>query len=116
MTIELYEQGFENAKRLIREGSFVDDRGDWGEVNPGTEEENAFIDSEGLGAYALWHLGVRPEDSREDKGAWAFPYGDYRSVHRSALLAAQERATQYGYESIRAAAVELLELLDAAAG
>lgn len=116
MSIELYDQGFDYAKRLISEGRYVADEGDWGEVNPGTEAQNAFIDEHGLHAWGLWHLGVRPDDPRDTKEAWAFPYGDYQNVHRAGLMAAEERARQYGYESIRVAAVQLLELLDEAAG
>lgn len=114
MSIELYREGYDFASKLISEGNFVDDHGDWTEVNPGTEQENAFIERVGIQQYALWHLGVHPDKDRDDKTAWAFPYGDYQKVHRAGLLAAEERAKQYGYEEIRRAALDLLSELDAA--
>lgn len=109
--IELNEAGFEYAKKLIEDGQVVLDQGDWGEVNPDTEQQDQFIEEDGMEAYSLWHLGTRPEYDRETKQCWAFPYGDFEKVHRSGLMAAEERARQYDYEDIRAAAVELLEML-----
>lgn len=116
MSIDLYDEGLDYAKKLIGEGRYVVDKGDWGEVNPGTQAQNSFIEEHGLHAWSLWHLGVRPDAPRETKEAWAFPYGDYENVHRAGLMAAEERARQYGDESVRLAAGQLLELLDEAAG
>ena len=115
MSIEVYKEGFENAKWLISEGHFVDDKGNWDEINPGTQEEDAFIREHGVAAYAKWHLGVKEGGSREDKTTYSFPYGDFKNVHRSALMAAEERAKQYSHFAIRDAAVELISQLDEAA-
>ncbi len=112
MRDQLYQPGVEYARELIRAGHFVVDKGDWQEVNPGTEQSDAFIEEAGVEAYAKWHLAYKPELDANDKTAYAFPYGDYENVHRSALMAAEERARQYQYEEIRLVAVELLELLD----
>lgn len=109
--IELFDAGFEHAKRLIGEGRVVLDKGDWHSVNPGTEATDAYISEYGYEAYGLWHLGIRADDSRETKEAYAFPYGDFENVHRAGLKAAEERARQYDYEQIRAAAQQLLDLL-----
>lgn len=116
MSIEVNQAGFDYARKLIAEGRFVADHGDWGEVNPGTEAQNAFIEENGIEAWSLWHLGRRAGDAEDNKETWAFPYGDYQNVCRSGLLAADERARQYGYDDIRQAALDLLRLLDDAAG
>ena len=116
MSVELYEAGYEYAKRQIAEGHYVADKGDWSEANPGTAAQDAFIEEHGLKAYADWHLGIKPDRSYEDKSTYDFPYGDYHVVHRAGLLAAEERAQQYNYLPIRDAARQLLQQLDQAAG
>lgn len=111
MAIELNNSGFIHARKLIADGHFVDDlHGEWSEINPGTEEQNRFIDAEGMALYGDWHLGKNPEDNPDRKEAYSFPYGNYQNVYRSGLIAAEERAAQYGYEDIRAAAEELLRV------
>lgn len=109
--IQLYVDGYEYAKQLIENDMVVLDKGDWGEVNPGTAETDEYIESHGYEAYSLWHLGIRPDYSRDTKEAWSFPYGDFQRVHRAGLKAAEERARQYGYEEVRQAAQNLLDML-----
>ncbi len=114
MGIEVYRPGVEQAKRLIAEGRVSNRKGDWHEINPGTEQQDEFIEENGLQAWALWHLAYRPEDDPDTKSAYAFPYGDYDTVCREGLLAAEERAKQYGYEEVQVVALELLSLIDEA--
>jgi hypothetical protein len=63
-------------------------------------------------AYGEWYLGLDAEASEETKERHSFPYGDFRRVHRSGLIAAKQRASQYGHEEVEKAADALLELLD----
>ncbi len=112
MALEVYEEGVEYARNLIEQGRVSNDPGQWHEINPGTEQQDSFIDEYGLRAWALWHLAHDPEADPETKSAYEFPYGDYETVCREGLLAAEERAKQYGYEEIRRVALELLSLVD----
>ncbi len=114
MSLEVYGPGVEYAKELIAQGRVSNDPGQWHEINPGTEEQDAFIDENGLRAWSLWHLAHRPDADPDTKGAYEFPYGDYQTVCREGLLAAEERSKQYGYEEINAVALELLRLVDQA--
>jgi hypothetical protein len=64
-----------------------------------------------LPEYARWHLAIDESHAPETKARYKFPYGDFRTVHRCALLAARSTARQYGYNEIESAAERLIELL-----
>lgn len=116
MGLELYREGYEQARRLIEEGKVSNDAGQWHVTNPGTGEQDTFIAENGIEAWGLWHLAVNPDHPRDSKEAYGFPYGNYQTVCREGLLAAEERSRQYGYTEINAAATELLGLADEALG
>src|SRR5260370_1686613 len=93
--VKLNESAFEYAKKLITEGKAVlDQRDDWSEHQPSTQEENRFIEENGFAEYARWHLGVDEERPADTKARYKFPYGDFRNVHRCAVLTAEPRAGQ----------------------
>lgn len=106
--LALDENAFAFARQLIKEGRSVPDgKGAWSEHKPSAQEENEFIRLHGLGEYAKWHLGVDDHYPGNTKQRYKFPYGDFKNVHRCALLAAKARARQYGYTEIENAAAEL---------
>jgi hypothetical protein len=84
----------------------------WSDGAPSTEDANAKIERDGYDGYGEWHLGLDDEASEETKDRFGFPYGDFRRVHRSALIHAKQRASQNGHDEIVAAADELLAHLD----
>jgi hypothetical protein len=91
--MKLNERAYDYAKKLIAEGKFVlDDRDDWSEHQPSTQDENRFIEEHGMDEYALWHLGINEDQPAENKGRYRFPYGDFEAVHRCGVLAAESRA------------------------
>ena len=101
MAIELNEEGFNYAKSLVEEGRVVNDlHGEWDEINPGTREQNEFIEEHGMEAFGRWHLGFKVGGSRQDKTSYSFPYGNYKDVYRSGIIAAEERAAQYHHEEV----------------
>ena len=102
----------EYAKNLIQQGHVVvDKRNAWSEHQPSAEEENEFIRQHGFEEYAKWHLGIDDTHAENTKARYKFPYGDFKNVHRSALLAAKGRARQHSYSDIENAAVQLLEMI-----
>ncbi|MDB6091179.1 MAG: hypothetical protein JWN85_3963 [Gammaproteobacteria bacterium] len=112
MAVELNRPAFDYAKDLLREKRFVnDERGNWSEHQPITREENRFIRAHGFGEYGRWHLGFDNEAEEDSKERYKFLYGDFRNVHRCALLAAEVRAGQYKYLDIERAAHELHVLI-----
>ena len=64
-----------------------------------------------LEAFAKWHLAYDTEASEEAKSRYKFPLGDFKKLHRSALVAAKQRAGSEDYNDVQSAADRLLEIL-----
>ena len=111
MSISLNPQGAAYARQLIQDGKIKNDDGHWSQHNPDARQENAFLDKHEMEEYANWHLGLDKSAGVDSKGAYKFPCGDFKTVHRDGLIAAKERAAQQGYADIEQAATELLALL-----
>jgi hypothetical protein len=113
MSIELNEPALRHARALVRDGKVErDERDDWSEAAPSPDEENAFIERKGWTEYSHWHLGIDKSENRQTKGAYSFPIGDFRKVHRSGVVSAESRAGQYDHTEIRDALKSLLALID----
>ena len=84
----------------------------WGDVQPSADDENAFLENHPWDEYALWHLGLTVGATDETKARYAFVCGDFRRIHRSALIACQYRAAEWDHKAIELAAHELLQDLD----
>ncbi len=113
MAVQLNQSAFRNARRLINEGNVVaDDRDAWSEHQPSTQEENEFIREHGFDEYGKWHLGIDDQQDKNRKRRYKFPYGDFRNVHRCAILSAESRAGQYKYFDIENAAAHLHGMID----
>lgn len=113
MAVRLNRRGYQQARQLVQEGkATADGRDDWSEHQPSAQEENRFIERHGFDAFARWHLGEDDEAGRETKRRYKFPYGDFKRVHRCALLAAESRAGQYKYADIEQAAHRLHEMIE----
>jgi len=104
-----------HARELIDKHQYVLDS-DWGDVQPGAEAQNAFLATHTWQEYAAWHLGLTEGANDETKARHAFVYGDFRRVHRTALIACVYRASEWRHKQIELAAHDLLQLLDGAAG
>ncbi len=103
------------ARQLIDARQYVLES-DWGEVQPSAEDENAYLESHSWEEYAEWHLGLTEGASEETKARFGFVYGDFRRIHRSALIASQYRAAEWHHKEVELAAHELLQRLDDASG
>jgi hypothetical protein len=113
MTIKLKQSGFEHAKKLIRERRCVlDGRDDWSDHRPARTAENRLIEEHGWAAFGRWHLAEDDEIAAHNKSRYKFPYGDFKNVHRCAVLSAESRAGQYKYVEIELAAAHLHGMLD----
>lgn len=114
MTVRLNRKAFDHAKKLIGDAKDThDERDDWSEHAPSTKQQNDFVTKNGWQEYALWHLGVDDEKSEKTKGRYSFPYGDFRKVHRCAVISLESRAAQNDHDDIAKAAKELLKRIDA---
>jgi hypothetical protein len=109
------DRGVARARRLIEARRYVL-RSDWGVVQPGAAEENAFLESHDWDDYAEWHLGLTDGATDATKARYAFVYGDFRRLHRSGLIACVYRAAEWRHKDVELAAHDLLQVLDRASG
>jgi len=107
--------GVAQAEKLIDGRQYVLDS-DWGDVQPDAEAENTFLEGHSWDEYGAWHLGLTEGASEETKARYAFVCGDFRRVHRSALIACVYRASEWRHKEVELAAHDLLQQLDAKAG
>jgi hypothetical protein len=103
------------ARELIEARQYVLDS-DWGDVQPNADAENAFLKSHSWDEYAAWHLGLTEGAEDETKARYAFVYGDFRRVHRTALIACVYRAAEWRHKQVELAAHDLLQVLDENSG
>ena len=104
-----------NCRRLIDAKQYVLDS-DWGDVQPGAEAQNAYLEKHSWAEYANWHLGLTVGASEETKARYAFVFGDLRRVHRTALIACVYRASEWRHKDVELAAHDLLQRLDQTSG
>ena len=101
-----------HCERLIDSRQYVLDS-DWGEVQPGADDQNAYLENHSWEDYAAWHLGLTDGANDETKARHAFVFGDFRRVHRTGLIACVYRASEWRHKEIELAAHDLLQQLDA---
>ena len=112
---EVNPAAVEHARKLIRAKQYVLDS-DWGDVQPGADAQNGYLDRHSWDEYAAWHLGLTVGANDETKARYAFVYGDLRRVHRTGLIACVYRASEWRHKKVEIAAHDLLQELDEVAG
>jgi hypothetical protein len=105
------QSGVDHCRKLIDARQYVV-RSEWGDVQPGADDENAYLESHDWPEYGAWHLGLTEGASDETKARYGFVYGDFRRVHRMGLIACLYRAAQWEHKQIELAAHDLLQHLD----
>ena len=112
-TTRLNENAFAYARELIIQGHVVlDKKNDWGDDRAAAAQENDFIRGHGIAEYEKWFLGVDVTHAQSTKARYKFPFGDFKNIHRSGLLAVKTRAHQFGYSDIETAAERLLQMME----
>lgn len=106
------EAAVDHCRRLIEARQYVLDS-DWGDVQPRSDDQNAYLERHSWDEYAAWHLGLTDGATDETKARYAFVYGDFRRVHRSGLIACVYRASEWRHKAVELAAHDLLQELDA---
>jgi hypothetical protein len=114
-TYRLNDAAVRHAHDLIEARQYVLDS-EWEDVQPDADAENAYLDKHPWADYAAWHLALREGATDETKARYGFVVGDFRRVHRSALIACVFRAAQWRHKAIELAAHDLLQELDAKTG
>ncbi|MCB0892919.1 MAG: hypothetical protein KDB51_14065 [Propionibacteriaceae bacterium] len=108
---QLNDAAVEHTRTLIKSRQYVLDS-DWGDAQPDAAAENAYLENHTFDDYAAWHLGLTEGATDGTKARYAFVVGDFRRVHRSALIACVYRAAEWRHKTVEVAAHELLQLLD----
>ena len=108
---ELNQDALRQARELIDAGT-VDDSSDWSDAAPSTDGGNRVIDEQGWDAFASWPLAVDPDAGEETKKRYAFPYGNFQQVVRSALIHGKQRAAQNDHDEMEKAFDQLLQRVD----
>jgi hypothetical protein len=113
MTVRLNKKALAHARSLVRRNRIThDDRDDWSEHAPGSEENNTFIARHGMADFARWHLGEDTDETEGTRARYLFPYGDYEKLHRCAVISGESRAGQYDHPEIEKAFKDLLTAID----
>jgi xanthine/CO dehydrogenase XdhC/CoxF family maturation factor len=112
---EVNDGAVKRARAMIASRQYVLDS-DWGEAQPNADAGNAFLERHSWEDYAAWHLGLTVGANDETKARYAFVYGDFRRVHRTALIACVYRASEWRHKLVELAAHDLLQELDRADG
>ena len=105
------EQAVARCRALIDARQYVL-RSSWQEAQPRADDENRFLESHSWEEYAEWHLGLTEGAVDETKARYGFVYGDFRRVHRIALIAGRYRAAEHRHKEVELAAHDLLQHLD----
>ena len=103
------------ARKLIDARQYVLDS-NWGVVAPTADDENTFLKTHSWAEYADWHFGLTDGATDGTKARYAFVCGDFKRVHRTALIACVYRASEWRHKAIELAAHRLLQHLDRTSG
>ena len=114
-TYSVNQAAVEACRKRIQAKQYVLDS-DWGDVQPSAADGTSYLENHDWDAYGAWHLGLTEGANDETKARHAFVYGDFRRVHRSALIACVYRASEWRHKQVELAAHELLQELDRVAG
>src|SRR4029079_9540207 len=92
-----------HVAELIDKRQYVLDS-EWGQVQPDAEAQNAYLENHSWDEYGAWHLGLTEGENDETKARYAFVVGDFRRVHRTALIASVYRASEWWHKDVELAA------------
>ncbi|MCA9906409.1 MAG: hypothetical protein KC547_21285 [Anaerolineae bacterium] len=110
MTIVVNQEGLEQAIKLVEKADFRLNSV-WAENRPSTAAEDRYIADQGLNAFGLWHLAINTDAQEDSKERYAFPYGDFRSLHSTSVEQIRHQAQLNGQGDLVQAADEILDLL-----
>lgn len=110
MALELNADAVVFAEKMIEDGNYRINTM-WRESHP-SERAQADLLARGWDEARKWYLGIDPSAPEGSQARLRYPVGDFKSIHRSGLIAARDKAEQQGETDIVEAAEELLFLFD----
>ena len=104
------KKGISHANSLISSGD-VKDSDSWNP--PSADEENSYIEKNGMGEYGKWFLGVDNNVDASNKGHFGYIYtSDFKNVDRKGIIAIKQRAAQQKQNDVFNAASKMLDKID----
>lgn len=110
MALELNAAGAAFAEKMIEDGHYRINTM-WREAQPSARAQADLL-ARGWDEAARWYLAIDPAAPEGSPSRLQYPLGDFKSVHRSGLIAARDAAQKQGDTTIADAAEELLFLFD----
>ena len=111
-SIQLNRKAIEQAERLIKAGQVEAFDTNWEAEMPTVDEVLNYLNAHSMEEYGQWYLGINPSMPKHVKEHYDYPYGDLKTVQRSALVDTIKRAEKGGHAEIAQAAKKLLEMFD----
>jgi len=103
--------GIAHAKSLIDQGQYRINT-PWRDVQPSNAAARKFLEQHGAADYATWYLAIDPAQPENSAERYLLPYGDFKSIHRSGIVVARDRADREGATEVRQAVEDILDLFD----
>ncbi len=110
MAIKVHHKAVAFATSLIQQGR-INRHGDWHSAKPSSDDTNNYLQGHTYEEYGNWFLGIDPTYDSATKERYSFPIGNFKELYKSGIIAAEQRASEYGHEDIQQAARHLLELI-----
>lgn len=112
MAKKLNKRGYELAQQMIKHGFEIEhDENNWSEVKPSVQETTEYLDTHDLEEYGAWFLGIDTEAKENSQAKFVYPFGDFKVVHKSALLETETKARTNNDNEIAEAAKRLLQMI-----
>jgi hypothetical protein len=111
MTVVLNNEAYQQAEGLIEQGQYRINSM-WRDAQPRPEAIERFQQANGAAGLGLWYLAEDTSQPEDSPTRYRYPVGDFKSVHRSGLLAAKNQAEKEGQTDVVNAVDELLFLFD----
>lgn len=110
MAVKLHNKAVSFATLLIQQGR-INKNSPWESAKPSSQDENHYLDTHTHQEYGNWFLGIDPSLDANTKAYYSFPIGNFKEIYKTGLIAAEQRASQYGHADIKHAAQQLLALI-----
>lgn len=111
MAVKLNSAALAHAQQLLDDDQYMINTV-WSSNEPSPEQEQQYLDRNGLDAYAQWFLGIDTDEPADSKARYKYPYGNFKKLHRSGVIAAKQRAAQHKAREVVDGADQILDLLD----
>jgi hypothetical protein len=102
--------GIGHANSLISAGKVITPSS-WNA--PSANEENAYIEKNGMAAFGKWHLGIDANADPKTKEHWHYIFtSDFKNVDKAGLIAIRQRAGQQKQTDVFEAAGKMIDNID----